>query len=299
MTSPPHCTGLDISGGAESGQDCSWVWQLRDGSRAPLFCACAAGGDPLDYRDLAEALPDGVPVYAFGLPGLEGGQFPTVESLAGTYLAKIRQIQKAGPYYLSGHSFGGLAVYEIATRLAETGETVALLALFDTELPGYTHTLSKEQRRTFKRIYLLNRIGKYSQNVLKARVGKIAWDAWALCRRALKWLFWPAVRAVFRRLERPLPGPIRSNQLILTSAWCGYTPSRYPGRLVLFYASERTPEYKVEPTLGWKNCARGGVEIAYVSGNHLTMLHPPHLSSLAAAIIPLLSVPAGTVAACR
>ena len=62
---------------------------------------------------------------------VEGPAGPTrVEDMAETYLEEIRSMQPAGPYYLGGHSAGGTVAYEMACRLAQGGERVAIVALF-------------------------------------------------------------------------------------------------------------------------------------------------------------------------
>src|ERR1051326_2435069 len=131
----PEASWSATASGGDTGRGCSWVVPLRiSGTRPPLFCAVAGYGDVFDYRDLALALPEDQPVYSFGLPGLSDGQlFPTVEQIASVYVRKIRAIQPNGPYHLCGYSFGGLVVYEMAARLAEEQEDVAMLVMLDTE----------------------------------------------------------------------------------------------------------------------------------------------------------------------
>ena len=120
------------------------------GEKPALFCACAGGGDALDYRDLALALPADQPVYAFGLPDLGGSQqFPTVQELAAIYVRKVRERQEQGPYRLCGHSFGGLVVYEMAVLLENAGLEVDLLALLDTLHPRTVRAFQLVNRRSF------------------------------------------------------------------------------------------------------------------------------------------------------
>ena len=54
--------------------------------------------------------------------------------MAADYLREIKTRQPIGPYYLCGYSFGGLVAVEIARRLAESGNEVGLVGLFDTML---------------------------------------------------------------------------------------------------------------------------------------------------------------------
>jgi len=268
--------------------ECSWVVPLRaSGAKPPLFCACAGGGDPHGYADLAKALPEDQPVYAFGVPEFGQNGLPTVEQFAEAYLAKIRKIQVAGPYSLCGHSFGGLVAYEMAVRLAKEGEEVGFLALLDTERPGYVSLMPVRQRAAFYAAYFLDRGAKYSINFAKGRVIRIARDVRALSQTFFARMIWPALRAAFRLSKTPLPSQMSDHQLVLPAAMRMYRPPKYTGRIVLFCASDRPPEYRLDPSLGWK--VHGfGLEVNHVPGAHTTMLHPPFVKGLAACFEPYL-----------
>jgi len=54
--------------------------------------------------------------------------------MACEYLQAIKAKQPNGPYYLCGYSSGGLAAFEIARRLSESGDEVGLVGLFDTTM---------------------------------------------------------------------------------------------------------------------------------------------------------------------
>lgn len=65
----------------------------------------------------------------------------SVRQMAKSYIRMIKQIQRHGPYYLAGQSFGGLVAYEIANILTEQDEDVAFMAMIDTfpwHLPNRT-----------------------------------------------------------------------------------------------------------------------------------------------------------------
>jgi amino acid adenylation domain-containing protein len=106
------------------------------GERPPLFCVHPAGGGVICYLPLAQRLGGGQPVY-----GLEARprqeRLTTLEELGEHYLAAVREVQRRGPYCLLGWSFGGLVAFEMARQLRGSGEEVALLALVDTNAPGF------------------------------------------------------------------------------------------------------------------------------------------------------------------
>lgn len=60
----------------------------------------------------------------------------SVRMIAQSYIRMIQEVQRHGPYYLAGQSFGGLVAYEIANILTEQSEDVAFIAMIDT-FPWY------------------------------------------------------------------------------------------------------------------------------------------------------------------
>lgn len=261
----------------------SWIMQFRTaGSRPPLFCACALGGNVFDYRDLADLLHEDQPVYAFGVPPSNRGRhFQTVEEIAAAYVLMVRRLQASGPYYLCGHSFGGLVVYEMAMLLEQQGEVASLVALFDTEHPAYSQTLPPKHQAQFYATYLVDRISKYARNLSSGRIDRIAADVIRFCRSRIKGASFRAAHAVLGGLNREIPALVNSPELMLSAAWRAYKPREYRGRVVLFVAADRTAEYQAERTLGWKTCATGALEVQTVPGDHRTMLQPPLVSVLA------------------
>jgi thioesterase domain-containing protein len=268
-----------------------WMVPLRaHGTRPALFCACAGGGDAFDYRDLALALSEDQPVFAFGLPSFAASQgFPTVQQLAAIYVNEVQRRQPQGPYYLCGHSFGGLVVYEMAMLFAAKGETIGFVGLIDTLRPGFKSAMPPQRLRQFQATYLVDRITRYRRNLTHGRIDLIACDAFEFVRHRIKRTWWRIARSVFGALKRPVPSALRNDDLILFSAWHRYSPSVYAGRLVLLNAAERAPEYSGDDTLGWRTCVGGPIDILVVPGDHYRIMHPPHVLTLAERIKPYLA----------
>src|ERR1700722_14060888 len=103
----------------------SHVVQLRTaGSGSPLFCFPGSGGNVHIFREMVAALPEGQPVYAIDMEWLcDTQEYFTVQQLAAFCLDQIREIQKFGPYYFCGYSFGGLVAFEIALRLIDQDDS--------------------------------------------------------------------------------------------------------------------------------------------------------------------------------
>ena len=109
------------------------------GSYPPLFVFPGAGTDVMVMRLFAERLGEDQPFCAMRSPVLDGARpLPaSMEEHCAHYVRAMREIQPRGPYYLCGPSFGGIHAFETARQLREAGETIALLAMFDTYGKGY------------------------------------------------------------------------------------------------------------------------------------------------------------------
>jgi thioesterase domain-containing protein len=256
------------------------------GARPLLFCLPGVGdANAYDFRELVDALPKDQPVYGFRWPAMDGTtDLFSVEELAELYLADIRRIQKAGPFYLCGQSLGGLIAYEIATLLVSSGERIGLLALFDADNPALTASLSQRDHFRFRQKYVLDRFRKYYENIRCGDFREVVSDALRFLRGRLTTAVGIAVRAAFRLAKRPVPKMMRSRVLTFTAAWYAYNPKKYPRTLVLFRAKDRRAEYEDDPTLGWKKCVTGPIEVHIAPGDHVTMMQSPHVHVLAEAL---------------
>ncbi|MFI9503214.1 amino acid adenylation domain-containing protein [Nocardia sp. NPDC052566] len=111
------------------------VLPIRAGTgsaRAPLFCVHPAIGLAWCYSGLLAHLEPDRPVYGLQAPHVAGEQgYASISAAAEGYVAQIKSIQPQGPYHLLGWSLGGLIAHEVAVRLQESGDQVALLALMD------------------------------------------------------------------------------------------------------------------------------------------------------------------------
>jgi len=108
-----------------------------DGDLLPLFCPHQGMGMGWAYAGLLPYLDPGRPLYALQSTALRGDTpLPaSIGQLAEEYLPRIRAVRPDGPYALLGWSFGGLLAYELAVRLRQDGQPVALLAVLDTFPP--------------------------------------------------------------------------------------------------------------------------------------------------------------------
>src|SRR5271163_3471518 len=121
--------------------------QLRPGtSDTAVFIAHGLGGSAMEFFQLVKHIDSPHPIYGMQARGTDGLDEPLdrIEQMAQFHLDAIRELQPNGPYFLVGYSLGGLVTLEMARRLSEMRESVALLAL----LESYPHRryVSLEQR---------------------------------------------------------------------------------------------------------------------------------------------------------
>jgi amino acid adenylation domain-containing protein len=240
------------------------------GSRPPLYCMHWAGGQVLIYRELAALLAPDQPVYGVQAVGLERGQVPhtRIEDMAAHYIGEIRTLQPTGPYYLAGASMGGMIAFEMAQQLVAQGESVGIVALFD--------SVGEAQRP----LPAMDRIRLHTRNLsvldFSARLGYAV-------ERSLNRINRSAYGIAIRS-GLPLPPFMRSLKHISYQAARNYRPRPYPGKVTLFRAMERASGLEADVFLGWDRLALGGMEVHEIPGTHVTMLKEPGVRVLAEAL---------------
>ncbi|HEY0505280.1 MAG TPA: amino acid adenylation domain-containing protein [Lysobacter sp.] len=253
------------------------------GTQLPLFLVHAVGGNVLNYRALADAMPDGIPVYGLQALGLDGRTAPldSVEKMAERYVREIRAVQPQGPYHLAGGSMGGIIAYEMAQQLVAMGESVGLLGLVDTSAEFGIRYRDEARRGLSARVQRLHRrmqgqsLGERLQTLGGVLNGRL--QARQMRQQAQQ----------ARETGAELPHNVRYAELEATHmrAYVKYVVRPYPESLVLFRATEQPPELREKPALGWESMV-GAVEVVSVPGDHRVMIESPTLvAKLSTAIL--------------
>lgn len=255
------------------------------GSRPPLFFIHPIGGEVLGYRDLAQHLDKDQPFY--GIQQFQSDtnmpRFSSLEEMADYYLGKIRQQQPTGPYYLGGHSFGGLIAFLIAQKLDAFGEKTAFLALLDTYLPSrkrYVSPLSwiSLHYKVWARLPLQKKA-----NYIFDRFRNIAKGVMRLIR--LKFMETP---------NSNLPGSEAStagmvnNQDINALNVRKFYPTAYSGNAILF-RTELPVSLHPDVHNEWQNLIKGKLDICEISGGHVGIMKEPNVQYLASKLTYYLS----------
>ncbi|NEQ26917.1 MAG: alpha/beta fold hydrolase, partial [Microcoleus sp. SIO2G3] len=271
-----------LTGADERTSEASWSCLVpiqTKGSKPPLFCIHPLGGETLCYRNLSLHLGQEQPFYGVQPQGLDGKLPPLtrIEEMAALYIKEIQTIQPNGPYFLGGYSLGGIIAYEIAHQLNRQGKKVALLAMFDSGIPGAATRLP-----FISRIFMhINNLLQRGPSYLKKKL--VGWTEWGTYHLRAKYTH-------FLGIKEPLPQDdthwdiIDANML----AWSEYTYQPYSEQITLLRVDENSDDsqdhavgVKSEPLLGWDKLVTGRIDVHYIPGSHLTLFNEPNVRVLA------------------
>ncbi|MDB9429192.1 amino acid adenylation domain-containing protein [Microcystis aeruginosa CS-555/01A07] len=259
------------------------------GSQPPLFCPHPIGGNVLGYIALGRYLSPDQPFYALEAPGLDGKQAPytRIPDLAAYYIKAIQTIKPIGPYFLGGHSFGGLVALEMAQQLQKQGHEIAFLVLMDTPAPirGNKTEVIDDATWLVKRAKVLERFFGIKIGVNEIEIN-------SLTPQAQFSYFLAKLRQA--NLIPPDAGENMIHSLLAVQkashqALIDYVPSIYQGKITLLRATDRLIEDAqgvyadcfCKSDLGWCELTTEPVEQYNVPGDHITMLTEPYVKALA------------------
>jgi thioesterase domain-containing protein/acyl carrier protein len=275
-----------------AGQIAQRAWKSRwkslvpiqtQGDGPPLFLIHGAEGNVLLYRTLAARLGTSHPLYGLQSRGLDGRDpmERTIEGMAAKYLEEIRSARPNGPYYLGGYCMGGTIALEIAQQLKKHGESVALLALFETynlkngpPLSFRLRVVHKAQNFYFHvRNLLLSLSGGPSGffgEKLRVELGR-----WRVNADVLR-------SKIFKRFN---PGRAKTYQHLQIRvandrAQAAYRPAPYDGRIILFRTKAHFHEFN-DRHFGWQAIAGQGVEVVEMPNYPRASVNDPFVEILA------------------
>ena len=183
----------------------------------PLFCVPAPDRTPTASTKSPRHLGRRTPVCVCEAEPLAERGIYTVEHVADVLLSSLRATCPQGPYLLAGHCFGGIVAFEMARRLIEGGEQVALLAMIDTPRPGYP-VFFRDWRIDLRALLHLDWIRRSDYPLREALAG--ARGLWrCICNRPSR----PVAQVQSRDADH-------ANRLAARH----YVPGSYAGRIVSF-----------------------------------------------------------------
>jgi len=238
--------------------------QLRSGDhRTPLFIAHGVGGSVLEFFELVKHIDSGRAVYGMQAKGSDGTSEPLdrIEDMAEFHLEAIRKLQPRGPYFLAGHSLGGLVALEIARRVLESGQNSGLLVMIDS-YPHLKHLAPGQRARLIARLAARRVFGTREPHASPhpKQESKNTQD-----------LEVPAnIKAAMRR--------VRERGYVALER---YRPRFYDGK-IHFVRAETVSVFPDDPAAVWGHFARE-FELETVPGDHFGMLMT-HVETLASTL---------------
>jgi amino acid adenylation domain-containing protein len=266
-------------------QDWSAPWKSLvaiqpGGTRPPLFCVHAHDGGVLFWRDLARHLGPDQPFYALQPQGLNGKQplHSDIEEMAAHYIEEIRTLQPEGPYFIGGHCLGGLIAFEMAQQLHVLGQTVGLLALFDSYAPHRDKSVRSSPLRRYR-----NRAMRFFERTVTLHIGNLAVLAPKERLPYVKGKINKALYKLYMALGRRWVPAARNRRMIVKTgsrASSNYQPKVYPGKITLFRATDLGAGIGRDPQMGWGRLAGGGLETRLIPGYHAHIVLEPRVRLL-------------------
>jgi thioesterase domain-containing protein len=255
------------------------------GSRPAFFCFHGAGGNVLSYRQLSMHLGSDQPFYGLQCQGLDGACPPLVriEDMAALYVKEIRRVQRRGPYFLGGYCMGGTLAFEAAQQLHAAGESIALLALFDTmdwskiSVTPWSMSHYTWQRLVFHAANFLGLDSAGKSKFFREKIGVLrsripVWRGMLLAKLG--------TGSDAAQSESRLLGRIwQTND---RAVW-DYRPQPYPGKVTDFRPAK---QYRIfnEPEAKWDSLAKEGQEVIVLPVYPAGMLLEPFVEHLADAL---------------
>jgi amino acid adenylation domain-containing protein len=249
------------------------------GHLPPIVCFHPVGGNVLCYQALAAGLGPDQPVAMVEAAGLEADDTPepSVEDMVAATLDDITRFAAGRPLHLAGWSFGGLLATEAARRLDQAGSPTGRVLLFDAVASPdpIRDLLAKDDADYLATLFA--GMGIADAATFRALDPEARLDL--LIDRGKTALGLPD--GVDRDAMRRLLAVFQNNAV----AAIRYRVPRLD-RLGALLVRPRTPSAQApglpgDPWNGWRDRFGAGVTLAWMDGDHASMMMPPHVDVLA------------------
>ncbi|MGA8492969.1 MAG: amino acid adenylation domain-containing protein [Terriglobales bacterium] len=245
------------------------------GSKPPLYWV--RGGSL--FLPLAKRLGTDQPLLALHLPVSDARRLPVpyrFEDIAAALVARLREVQPEGPYYLAGLCVNGVIAYEMARQLVQQGQQVPFLALFDAQNPAYYEDYSQESHRQLAS----RKLEHHWRNLRKGGVSSLPrfiHDRFIGTRLRARVRYWRIYCGLHLRVSEK---SLQDLETIIHPTSFAYRPQPYPRRIVFFQSSDWPGGRYWDFYASWNDVCRE-LEVHKIRGGHETMFYEANVDLVA------------------
>ena len=260
------------------------------GPGTPFIWVHGIGGEIFSYMTVSRHLAAQRPVYGFAVDWTVAfkEQDLTLETIAARYVRELLSVQPEGPYHLGGFCSASMLVLEIARQLEAAGRAVGAFAILDyavdktdrdqgastTGLLAFARNLPRWIGDDAVPSGLGDLVGRLRSKMRRRRQQHARPDGDAGTQVDIR-----DELGLYRFPESQVE-MLRLHVRVIRA----YEPKPFNGTATLFLPRTGPllgPWPQIDD-MGWKDIARGGVEVHSVPGSHSTFLGEPFAGLLAA-----------------
>jgi amino acid adenylation domain-containing protein len=246
------------------------------GTKPALFCISRPNVNSLGFIFLSRALTENQPVYGMQSNMDNDGVLAPFTQLeyeekAAEYVAAIREIQPAGPYFLTGFCEGAHIAFEMARQLEAKNLEVGKVFIMDAW--PVENTVDRRRFVIYRYFKVFRRYWKAIKRRLVSQEVREREDMLLSTKKQF--------------IDSSLLTDPDARKLLIQKIegryWPGkdFTPTIYDGDLVVFRVAKQLFYRVKDHSLGWGKRVRGALEIVNVPGTHGLILREPGVSVVA------------------
>ncbi|GAA4882288.1 hypothetical protein GCM10023311_00450 [Flaviramulus aquimarinus] len=237
----------------------------KGGTKKPLFCIHAGGGNVYFYNNLKNHIDEDRPIYALQASGVYGNHrmHQSIEDMAKDYFTAMQSIQPEGPYNVLVYCFSVTVGHEMMIQLNKLNQKMNLIVMDTMADPWNLNTPNRLKIRVkgfFKRS--LNNPVSTAKHFISGRMLK--------------------TRQLFIKLfaSSQEKGLVDLNKnLIKISENYKWKPSTGDIKLILTEKVEKS--LNTEVIKSWEEMLSGKIEVKEVKGDHILLFEEPNIKFIA------------------
>ncbi|MFD2147086.1 thioesterase domain-containing protein [Mucilaginibacter antarcticus] len=238
------------------------------GSKTPLYIVQGDSGNILNFSNIIRYIDRDQPVYGLKAIGLDGihAPFEDLKDIAAHYITEIIQHNPDGPYLVAGYSSGAYVAVEIRKQMIEMGRDVQPLIIIDADA-GMT-----EYKLRYKLIP--KKIKRHYPKILNFLKSSLTQPSLLVKNNIFFKSFSHSKESIDSGFSVEQLREIKSKR---ERAFRNYIIEPFNDKVTLLKATISVHYIDQGNVLGWEQYAKKGVDLYKVTGDHFSILLPPHV----------------------